>query len=202
MKWKKRNAINNETISRKELIIMNSEIKCYYITGFADGEGSFNTSFRVRNDYLLGWKITPVFNISQKQRDILAIIKSHLKCGTIRLRKDGVWAYEVDNRNALQTQIIPFFEKYPFLSQKKKKDFWRFKQILQVLERNKSTTRVDLQQICQLVDEIESKSCRKYTTDQILMRATEFWDRNSEKIDRINSTSPNQLSSETTRQTM
>ena len=141
---------------------MNYENKFYYITGFADGEGSFNTNFRVRNDYLIGWKITPVFNISQKQRDILAIIKSHLKCGTIRFRKDGVWVYEVENRNALQTQIIPFFEKHPFLSIKKKKDFIRFKQIIKVLECNKTMTLANLQEICQLVDEIESKSSRIY----------------------------------------
>ena len=44
--------------------------KAYYITGLSDGEGSFNTSFRLREDFLLGWKYTPVFNISQKQRDI------------------------------------------------------------------------------------------------------------------------------------
>lgn len=166
---------------------MNLESKSFYITGFADGEGSFNTSFRVRNDYLIGWKVTPVFNISQKQRDILAIIKGQLKCGTIRLRKDGIWAYEVDNRQALVTQIIPFFEKYPFLSMKKKKDFIRFKQIIQVLERHKSTTLPDLQKISKLVDEIESKSSRKYTSDEILTRAHEFWVRNSEKITRINS---------------
>lgn len=182
---------------------MNYENKSYYITGFADGEGSFNTSFRVRHDYLLGWKMSPVFNISQKQRDILAIIKSHLKCGTIRFRKDGAWVYEVDNRNTIKTQIIPFFEKHPFLSIKKKKDFIRFKQIIKVLERNKSTTLADLQEICQLVDEIESKSSRKYTNDEILTRANEFWARNSEKINHINiKHNNNQLSSETTRQTM
>jgi intein-encoded DNA endonuclease-like protein len=104
---------------------MNSKIY-HYITGFADGEGSFNVSFRKRNDYLIGWKITPVFNISQKERDILAIIKNHLQCGTIRFRKDNVWVYEVDNHNALKTQIIPFFKQYPFLSTKKKERFCSF----------------------------------------------------------------------------
>ncbi len=28
--------------------------KAYYIVGFADGEGSFNISFRKRDDYLIG----------------------------------------------------------------------------------------------------------------------------------------------------
>ena len=55
----------------------------YYITGFPDGEGSFNVSFRLRKDYLIGWKITLVFNPSRS--DVLT--KHILKCGTIRYGK-------------------------------------------------------------------------------------------------------------------
>lgn len=160
--------------------------KAFYIVGFSDGEGSFNTSFRKREDYLLGWKITPVFNISQKQRDILALIKRYLNCGTLRLRNDNVWVYEVDNRNALHTQIIPFFNKYPFLSHKKKADFARFKRIFEILERHKSTTLDDLIEILKNLDEIESKSKRKYTNQEILDRALLFWEINSQKILQIN----------------
>lgn len=80
----------------------------------------------MRGDFLLGWKITPVFNISQKEREILAIIKNILNCGTIRARNDGVWVYEVETRNAILYNIIPFFEQFPFLFTKKKKDFLRF----------------------------------------------------------------------------
>jgi intein-encoded DNA endonuclease-like protein len=117
--------------------------KAYYIVGFSDGEDSFNTSFRMRNDFLLGWKRSPVFNISQKQRDILAIVKRYLQCGTIRLRNDNAWVYEVDNRNALKTHILPFFEKFRFLSINKKADFARFQKILEILDRHSSTTLSD-----------------------------------------------------------
>lgn len=79
---------------------MTNEEKIYYIVGFADGEGSFNLSWRRRDDFLIGWKLAPVFNISQKDRTILAQIKDHLKCGTIRFRKDGVWAYSVFHKKA------------------------------------------------------------------------------------------------------
>lgn len=50
--------------------------KAWYIVGFADGEGSFNLSWRKRDDYLIGWKVSPVFNISQKEKTILSIIKN------------------------------------------------------------------------------------------------------------------------------
>ena len=160
--------------------------KAYYITGFADGEGSFNTSFRKRDDFLIGWKITPVFNISQKERDILALIKNHLECGTLRFRKDGVWAYEVETRSALHENILPFFERFQFLSTKKKKDFSRFKKIINVLEGSNTTTLNDLKEILKLVDEIESKASRKFTNNEILERANEFWSRNQEKISILN----------------
>jgi intein-encoded DNA endonuclease-like protein len=168
--------------------------KAYYIVGFSDGEGSFNTSFRKRDDFLLGWKITPVFNISQKEKDILAIIKNHLSCGTLRPRKDGVWVFEVENKTAIKNTIIPFFKKYSFLSTKKKKDFYRFLKIVEILDCHKSTTFNDLQQILNLLDEIESKASRKYTNQEILERASIFWSRNQEKIEILN-----QKSSETTR---
>jgi LAGLIDADG endonuclease len=163
--------------------------KAYYITGFADGEGSFNTNFRIREDYLLGWKITPVFNISQKERTILALIKRYLQCGTIRPRNDGVWVYEVENRTALHERIVPFFKKFPFLSEKKKKDFRRFQQILDILKRHQSLTYTDIEEILELLDDIESKASRKYTIQEIFERAREFWTRNHEKIHRRNSIS-------------
>lgn len=160
--------------------------KAYYIVGFSDGEGSFNTSFRKRDDFLLGWKITPVFHMSQKQEDILALIKRYLQCGTIRYRNDDAWVYEVDNRTALHTHIIPFFEKYPFLSKKKKADFARFKKILTILDRHASTTLDDLVEILGLLDEIESKSKRKFSNQEILPRAHTFWDTNQDKIEKLN----------------
>lgn len=91
----------------------------YYIVGFVDGEGSFNLSFRKRDDFLIGWKITPVFNISQKENKILRIIADNLGCGHIRFRKDGLWVYEVESRSDIMDTIIPF------LSDKKRDDFDR-----------------------------------------------------------------------------
>lgn len=160
--------------------------KAYFIVGFSDGEGSFNTSFRKRDDFLLGWKITPVFNISQKERDILAIIKRYLGCGTIRFRKEGVWAYEVDNKVSIRETIIPFFQRFRFLSTKKQKDFTRFQKIIAILDKHKSTTLQDLQEILQLLEQIESKKCRTYDKKEILERANSFWQENREKIEKRN----------------
>ena len=87
----------------------------YYLAGFADGEGSFNVSFRKRQDYKNPWKISLCFNISQKDKVILALYKRYLGCGTLRSRPDGVWYYEVNNFNAICEKVIPFFTRFNFL---------------------------------------------------------------------------------------
>lgn len=105
----------------------------YYIAGFTDGEGSFNVSIKKRDDYAKDWKITASFNISQKDRVILAWIKKILGCGTLRERKDGVVYYEVTNITSLYETIIPFFVKYNFISSRKKTNFSIFKEIVEMM---------------------------------------------------------------------
>lgn len=175
------------------------EKKAYYISGFADGEGSFNVSFRKRDDCLIGWKVSPVFNISQKEKTILALIKHHLGCGTIRFRSDNVWVYEVDNMNSIQNTIIPFFKKFAFLSEKKKKDFARFLKIIEIKQKNKSITYKNIESILQLLKQVESKNNRKYNDCEIKKRSLLFWEKNQTKIEKLNKVGLE--SSETTRQT-
>src|SRR3989338_4220572 len=107
----------------------------YYLAGFADGEGSFNISFRRRQDYKSPWKISPCFNISQKDKVILTLFKRYLGCGTLRSRPDGVWYYEVNNFNAIWENVIPFFRRHRFLSAKKKRDFAKFRELAEIIRR-------------------------------------------------------------------
>ena len=92
----------------------------FYIAGFTDGEGSFNVSVKKRDDYTDAWKLAASFNISQKDRIILAKIKDVLGCGTLRERQDGVVYYEVTNIKSLQDKIIPFLSGLVFYPQTKK----------------------------------------------------------------------------------
>ena len=185
-------------MNNQKLIPIPTKI-AYYISGFADGEGSFNISFRKRDDFLLGWKVSPVFNISQKEKTILALIKHHLGCGTIRFRKDNVWVYEVNNIKSIQQIIIPFFTKFGFLSEKKKKYFVRSKKIVEIKQEKKALTYNDIKSILQLLTQVESKKSRKYNDCEILERASLFWEKNQDKIRKLNTLSLE--SSETTRQT-
>ena len=87
-----------------------------YLSGFADGEGSFMVVVRKRNDYKNNWKISLCFNVSQKETYILSQFKKHLRCGTLRKRPDGVSYYEVNNLKMPEEyslkQIVEDVSKY------------------------------------------------------------------------------------------
>ncbi len=145
----------------------------YYLAGFTDGEGSFNVSFRPRADYSVPWKVSLCFNISQKDRVILALFKRHLGCGTIRGRPDGVWYYEVNNLNAILETVIPFFKKYRFLSAKKKRDFWKFCQLAVLLRSGAHLTEEGVKRILDVRREMNDGGNRRYSDAVILARFRE-----------------------------
>ena len=142
----------------------------YYLTGFADGEGSFNLSFRKRKDYSNPWKVSLCFNVSQKDKVVLALYKRHLKCGTLRSRKDGVWYYEVNNFTAIRNNVIPFFERFNFLSAKKKRDFAKFKQLASLIAEGCHLKKSGLKRILEIRKQMNDggASRRKYDDAYIL----------------------------------
>ena len=145
----------------------------HYLAGFADGEGSFNVSFRPRDDYLMPWKVSMCFNISQKYKVILALFKRYLQCGTLRSRPDGVWYFEVNNFNAIWENVIPFFKRFNFLSAKKKRDFAKFIHIANLFKDNRHTTKEGIQQILLIRQEMNDGGKRKYSEQEILSKFKE-----------------------------
>lgn len=145
----------------------------WYLAGFADGEGSFNVVFRPRDDYRLPWKVSLCFNISQRDRVILALFKRHLQCGTMRQREDGVWYYEVNNLNAILENVIPFFKRFNFLSSKKKRDFAKFCQIAQLMEQGAHLHKEGIEKILEIRREMNDGGKRRYNEAEILARFRE-----------------------------
>ena len=152
----------------------------YYLAGFADGEGSFNVSFRPRKDYSLPWKISLCFNISQKDKVILALFKRHLRCGTLRGRPDGIWYYEVNNFSVIVENIIPFFQKFQFLSAKKKRDFAKFRMIAKLMLEKKHLSKEGILEIMKLRRDMNEGGKRKYSEEEIKKRL--FQEESSETI--------------------
>jgi len=142
----------------------------FYFAGFVDGEGSFNLSFRKRPDYKLPWKVSLCLNVSQKDRSILELLKDYLGCGTIRYKCDDVWFYEVNNLTAILEQVIPFFDRFGFLSAKKKRDYALFKQMAGLLAQGKHREQEGLLELLLLRKEMNDGGKRKYD-DQMIRAA-------------------------------
>ena len=142
----------------------------YYLASFADGEGSFNVSFRKRKDYSQPWKISLCFNVSQKDKVILALFKRHLKCGTMRSRDDGVWYYEVNNFTSIVENVIPFFRHFSFLSAKKKRDFSKFMQLAEIIKSHRHLTEEGVAEILKIRRDMNDGDVgkRKFSDEEIM----------------------------------
>jgi hypothetical protein len=142
----------------------------WYLAGFADGEGSFNVSFRPRQDYPLPWKVSLCFNISQRDPVILSLFKRHLECGTMRQRQDGVWYYEVNNLQPILYNVIPFFRRFHFLSAKKKRDFAKFVELAELLKAGRHLRREGIEEILRIRSDMNDGGNRRYADEVILGR--------------------------------
>jgi hypothetical protein len=101
----------------------------YYLAGFVDGEGSFNVSIKKVHDRSLGWRVSACFNVSQREDQILELLKHTLGCGTIRRRWDGVHYFEVNSYMDLVERVIPFFRRFPLRSPSKNETLGYFAKI-------------------------------------------------------------------------
>lgn len=133
----------------------------WYLAGFADGEGSFNVSLRRREDHTMQWQVVLTFNVSQKEEYILAMFKKILGCGRLQKRPDGVCYYVVSNPRSISERVIPFFDCFPFWSQKKRRDFPIFKEIVRLVMEKQHLTSDGLKKIIHLREGLNEGRGRK-----------------------------------------
>jgi hypothetical protein len=133
----------------------------HYISGFVDGEGSFNVSLRKKPDHTMGWQVVLTFNVSQRESYILSQIKKYLGCGRLQTRKDGVHYYVCANPIAIEERIIPFFKKFQFRSAGKKRNFSIFCQIADLIFQRQHLNEEGLEQIIRLREKLNEGKGRK-----------------------------------------
>src|SRR5438309_1076346 len=118
-----------------------------YISGFVDGEGCFSVSVHPHPTVRYGngrrWLIAPVFQVYQHRYNlrILELIKDRFGCGRIAAKgpKSEVLTYSVYRRRDLESVIVPFFESYPLVSEKRH-DFEKFREIVCLMQRKSHRT--------------------------------------------------------------
>lgn len=147
----------------------------HYLAGFADGEGSFNVSLRKRDDHTLGWQVVTTFNVSQRDKTVLALFKRHLGCGTLWQRSDGVWYFNISNPTAISERVIPFFKRFNFFSASKKRNFALFRDIVELTVANQHLHPKGLQKVIELREllNIGRGRKRKYTISDYTQSLTE-----------------------------
>ncbi len=132
-----------------------------YLTGFTDGEGSFNVSLCKRDDHAMKWQVVLTFNVSQKESYILSQLKKYLGCGRIQQRQDKLHMYVCSNPLSIRERVIPFFRKFNFRSQQKKKNFSIFCQIVEKVFRKEHLTSRGLEEIIKLRECLNEGKGRK-----------------------------------------
>ncbi len=131
-------------------------INPWYIVGFTEGEGTFHVAFYKDPQMKQGIKVIPEFHINQSylRLEILETIKKYFDCGYLKQnhvknKKDDTYVFVVRNRDDLIDKIIPFFEKYNFISDKQK-SFTIFKQIVFLMQSGAHSNRAGIKKIINL----------------------------------------------------
>ena len=114
-----------------------------------DGEGCFwvgtvNVKSKPSKNYpegLINKQIQIRFTVSQHKKSINVLygIKRYFKCGRVQANKGKedmkicpIYDYRVNNMDHLMGKIVPFFEKYPLLTEKRR-DFLFFRKFVRRL---------------------------------------------------------------------
>jgi LAGLIDADG DNA endonuclease family protein len=86
----------------------------YFLAGVIDGEGSFG--FKSSGLYKQRF-----FAIAMKDRKIIELLQRFIGYGNVRLRKDGVYHLEINDRNVLKNVCEMFLNQYPLRQTRQRK---------------------------------------------------------------------------------
>ena len=133
----------------------------WYLSGFSDGEGSFNVSLRQRPDHKLQWQTVLTFNVAQRHITNLKLLQRYLQCGRLQKRSDGVHYFVVTNYIEIVEKVFPFFERFPFQSKSKIKNFALFKQIATIVYAGEHLAHKGFMKIVELREKLNEGRGRK-----------------------------------------
>ena len=115
--------------------LVEPKVSPYWVTGFSDAEATFSLKVSKSSTTRSGWNVIPEFQIALHSRDLLLLRKIHsfFAIGIVKERSNRIQAYySVQSARALADVIIPHFDRYPLLTQKKA-DYLMFKQAVNIL---------------------------------------------------------------------
>ena len=150
-----------------------------YVAGFVDGEGCFSVSVHPHPTVRYGrrWLIAPCFQVYQ-HRDhvsILEELRDLFACGHIRPKgpKSSVLTYSVYRRRDLESTIIAYFERYPFLVLKRT-DFEKFSEIVRMMQQGLHREDEGFRRIVEIAFSMNQRGKqRRYRLEDVLAEPSE-----------------------------
>jgi hypothetical protein len=139
----------------------------HWISGFVDGEGSFNVPIRRGQQRTLPWRVSLSFNVSQLGAAAPELLQSTFGTGTVRGRGDGVYYFEVTKPIELEARVFPFFERFP-LRTPKEKDLSIFREITRLVQLGRHLTADGIEHILHLRGPMNRGGKRRYSDDVII----------------------------------
>ncbi len=132
-----------------------------WITGFVDGEGCFHIGISNHPEMTTGYQILPEFTIVQHENDVqvLHAIKTYFKCGVVRTYNGDRMAYRVRGLEHLCNIIVPFFERHP-LRTKKRIDFEKFRNVLQMMKQQQHLSPEGVEKIKSIAGDMNRKQIK------------------------------------------
>jgi hypothetical protein len=127
-----------------------------YLSGFADGEGTFSVGITRRPDLRHGFQLVPEFRVSQnsERATVLERYQQVLGCGQIRENntrssRDRTLVFVVRRRAHLLERVIPFFHRNPLLSEKRR-SFEIFETIVTAMAAGRHRRRAGFEELVEM----------------------------------------------------
>lgn len=142
----------------------------WYLSGYADGEGSFCVSFSPSQRHLLGWEVRPSFSVSQNgdRSEVILMFQNYFGCGSIRPdRSDKTVKFEIRALDRLAGVVVPHFQQFPLLSGKKR-DFLHFAKIIGLMSQKAHQSIDGLKAIVEEAFAMNPSGKRKFSKEKIL----------------------------------
>lgn len=134
------------------------------MTGLVDAEGCFVVQIVKDDSRNLGYFVLASFELALNVKDrlLLNLLQETMgNIGNIYYNpQDDTYKYKVSNIEGLINFVLPHFEKYPLLTQKKV-DFYLFVKIVQIINKKEHLTLKGLQEIINIKSSLNLGLSRK-----------------------------------------
>jgi hypothetical protein len=145
-----------------------------WVSGFVDGEGSFNIPIRRLRSGVLPYRVSLPFNVSQIGPEEPRLLREVFGTGTVRPRGDGVWYFEVTTASGLTERVFPFFDRYP-LRGAKRHDLEVFRRVTSLIQAGRHLSQSGFMEILALRGPM-NRGGKRRRSDEELIATLLTWD--------------------------